>query len=54
MKKYIFAFLTGLLAVFAVSCQKTSEGVTEVINYFQMYGASAMYLGVGDEFIDPG
>lgn len=54
MKKYIFAFLTGVLAVFAVSCQKMSEGVTEVMSYFQMYGASAVYLGVGDEFIDPG
>lgn len=54
MKKYIFTFLSGLLAVFAVSCQKTSEGVTQVISYFQMYGASTIYLGVGDEYVDPG
>lgn len=54
MKKYIYIILSVLLTGFAVSCQKTSAGMTEVISYFQMYGASTMYLGVGDEFVDPG
>lgn len=54
MKKYIYIILSALLVVFAASCQKTSEGKTQVVSYFQMYGASAMYLGVGDEFVDPG
>ena len=47
MKKYIFTIL-------AASCQKTSADKTKVASYFQMLGASAMYLGVGDEFVDPG
>ena len=54
MKKYVFTILAALLAVFAVSCQKTSEGRTEIISYFQVNGARTMYLGVGDEFVDPG
>lgn len=54
MKKYIYILLSALLVVFAASCQKTSEGKTQVVSYFQMYGASTMYLGVGDEFVDPG
>ena len=54
MKKYIFTILVALLAVFAVSCQKTSEGVTHVGSYFQTLGANTMFLGVGDEFTDPG
>lgn len=54
MKKYIFTILAAFLTVFAVSCQKTSADQTKVASYFQMLGASAMYLGVGDEFVDPG
>ncbi|MBO6081905.1 DUF5012 domain-containing protein [bacterium] len=54
MKKYAYILLFSLMAAFAVSCEKTSEGTTQVISYFQMYGASTMYLGVGDEFVDPG
>ena len=54
MKKYIFTILAAFLTVFAVSCQKTSADKTKVASYFQMLGASAMYLGVGDEFVDPG
>ena len=54
MKKYIFTILAAFLTVFAVSCQKTSADQTKIASYFQMLGASAMYLGVGDEFVDPG
>ena len=54
MKKYILIVFTAILALFAVSCTKTSEGVTDIINFFQMSGPRAMYLGVGEEFIDPG
>ena len=54
MKKYIFTILAAILTVFTVSCEKTSAGKTYVASYFQMLGASAMYLGVGDEFVDPG
>lgn len=54
MKKYIFILFTALLATVAISCEKTSAGTTEIINYFQVNGASAMYLGVGEQFEDPG
>ena len=54
MKKYIYTLLSVLMVVFASSCRKQSEGVTDITNYFQLYGAKAMYLGVGDEFVDPG
>ena len=54
MKKYIYTLLSVLMVVFASSCRKQSEGVTDITNYFQLYGANAMYLGVGDEFVDPG
>ena len=54
MKKYIFTILAALLTVFTVGCEKTSADKTYVASYFQMVGASAMYLGVGDDFTDPG
>lgn len=54
MKKHIYTLFSVLIALVAVSCEKTSEGVTQVVSFFQMYGASSIYLGVGDEFVDPG
>lgn len=54
MKKYILIVISAILALSAVSCQKTSEGVTEVVNFFQMNGARNIFLGIGDEFTDPG
>jgi len=54
MKKYLLILSVAALSLFAASCEKTTEGVTEIISYFQMNGASSMYLGVGDTFEDPG
>lgn len=54
MKKYILIVLTAILALAAVSCKKTTEGVTEIVNFFQLNGGRSMFLGVGDEFVDPG
>ena len=54
MKKFTLIIFTAALTLFAASCEKTSEGVTEVINYFQVNGALSMYLGVGETFVDPG
>ena len=54
MKKYILIVITAILALSVASCQKTSEGVTEIVNFFQLNGARTMFLGIGDDFTDPG
>lgn len=54
MKKYLLIFSIAAAALFAASCQKTSEGHTYIANYFQFNGAEKVYLAVGDEYTDAG
>ncbi len=54
MKKYLLIFSIAAAALFAASCQKTSEGHTYIANYFQFNGAEKIYLAVGDAYTDAG
>lgn len=54
MKKYLLIFSIAAAAMFAASCQKTSEDHTYIANYFQFNGADKVYLAVGDTYTDAG
>lgn len=56
MKKYISIILAVALALFFVSCEKQSAGVTKITYYpvFVLNGDNPMIVPIGTAFTDPG
>lgn len=55
MKRYFILLFVAAFASFALSCQKvTTEGVTNITKFFTLNGAETIFLGIGQEYVEPG
>ncbi len=56
MKKNIILILAAALSLIAVSCEKTSEGVTRITYYptLTLEGDQYVFMNTGSSFTDPG